>query len=638
MYTPVSNPLGFEINGGRVVGVFEEMRNGIRRFSLEQRQANGVIRRGEIVMDRFGNVMKSQGRGFRTFTESIGRNLTKVLEWTIAISLTYAPIRLLGSLMETLRETQESLAEATVIVGQTTANTSAIFEAAAEVAQQTGTEIEGAIEGYGLAFAATGGLGSQAERAATANILLRDSMIFAKLAGIEQAQALDTLIAAIAQTGRELTEGITIVDSFVAVSRQSNVSINTLASVFAIVGTAAADAGIEFEELNAIAATLAESTKLSADETGNAIRGFISGFQTSQSEEVLGRFGIAVRNAKGEIRDFTDLLFQLSRLSEAGILDQDALREITNAIGGGFRRGAQFATLLEETPRVLETIAVQANSGGQAFDALNIRTETLETAITRLGNAFTELAMSMGGDGGLLVIFTTIVDGARVFLDVITELTGSLGVATTAMIAFAAASAALKFSSTAQGIAAGAAPGFLQGLAPGHVLSQGAIGISARIAGRPGGGQPQLSNMGALQALYGGAQRGLGRVPFVGGALQKAGPLGVGVTALAAGQNALQGDYDEAGGNIAGAILGGLITGGNPVGVAIGAAAGGAFVSAITGPHGQDLVNGLAKIEAAARVKAEEEAGISDFDATIELVIELIKRLDSDTVQSFTEI
>ncbi len=603
--------------GGRVVGIFEEMRNGIRRFSIEQRQANGVVRRGEVVMDRFGNVLKSQGRGFRTFTESIGRNLTKVLEWTIAISLTYAPIRLLGALMETLRDTQESLAEATVIVGRETAKTANIFQSAAEIAQLTGVEIKGAIEGYSLAFAATGSIESSAERAATANILLRDSMVFAKLAGIDQAQALDTLVAAIAQTGRELTEGIQIVDAFVAVSRQSNVSINTLASVFAIVGTAAADAGIEFAELNAIAATLAESTKLSADETGNAIRGFISGFQTSQSEEVLGRFGIAVRNAKGEIRDFTDLLFQLSRLSEAGILDQDALREITNAIGGGFRRGAQFATLLEETPRVLEIIAVQANSGGQAFDALNIRTETLETAITKLGNAFTELSISLGGDGGLLFIFTEIVDGGRIFISIMAELTSTLGIATTAMLAFGAASAALRFSSTAQGLAAGAAPAFLQRAAGGLPALGGATSIAARIAGQAGGRAPQ-SILGGLQGAYGRGGQALGRVPFVGGALQRAGPLAVGVTALAAGQNLLQGDTEEAGGNIAGAILGGLITGGNPVGVAIGAAAGGAFVAAITGPHGQDLINGLAKIEAAARDQAAEEAGITDFDRTLQ--------------------
>jgi TP901 family phage tail tape measure protein len=87
-------------------------------------------------------------------------------------------------------------------------------------------------------------------------------MILSQLAGIEQAEALDTLVGALRQAKLELTDGSQIMDSWIAVSKNANVSINTLASTYAIVGTAAEDAGISFDALNGMAAALAEATKL----------------------------------------------------------------------------------------------------------------------------------------------------------------------------------------------------------------------------------------------------------------------------------------------------------------------------------------------------------------------------------------
>jgi len=68
--------------------------------------------------------------------------------------------------------------------------------------------------------------------------------------------------------------------------------------------------------LNALAATLAEATGLSATETGNAIRGIISGFQSATAEQTLARFGLATRDATGQLRDFMDLYLELAKLTQ----------------------------------------------------------------------------------------------------------------------------------------------------------------------------------------------------------------------------------------------------------------------------------------------------------------------------------
>ena len=599
-----------ELTGAKLTGQYEDVTNGVRRFTFEQKLSNGVVRSGEIAIDRLGNVLKRSSASFRGFTDSVIRDTLKFTEWTLAIGLVFLPIRTLQGLMEKAKTTQEALAKATVAVGAATVDTNEILGASVTIAQATGSSLQGVIEGYAAAYAATGGLGSQAQRTAVAQNLLLESMILSKLAGVEQGQALDTLVGILRQTNRELTDGRSVIDSFVAVSRQANVTINSLASAFAIVGTAAEDAGINFDELNGLAAALAESTKLSADETGNAIRGFISGFQSAKAEEVLGRFGIAVRNANGEVRNFTDVFQQLARLKQEGILDESAVREITNAVGGGFRRGAQFATLLENYSRFAQLTTVSATASGEAAEALAIRMDTLETATKKLGNSLTNLATSMGTEGGILSVFTFLTNLLSKIIDLLEGVTSAAGPALTALLAFQGIS--LLSSRTGAGQFLSRLPaGRLAGLA-------GAEGQVARLGrfqlGNVGGGLGSQLALGQLfNILTQRAGRGITGLPLVGGAIGKAGLLGAGTAGITAGAALLRGEPKEAAGAIVGAIVGGLIgsaTGiGTPIGVAIGSIAGQQFVDTITGPAAPGIESFFATLGKERRQEREERAG-----------------------------
>lgn len=603
------------LEGAQLTGVTEDIATGVRRFGLEQQLANGVVRRGSIAVNRLGRVLQTGSRRYRGFTESIVRNVAKVAEWTIAIAITFAPLRILSDLMERAISTQDALAEVTVAVGAATIDTAKILQAAGRIAQETGTEVAGVIQSFAQAFAATGGLETQAIRTAAATTLLKDSQVLAKLAGIEQAQALDTLVGVLRQTNRGFDEGEAVLDRFVVVARNANVSINTLASVFAIVGTAAEDAGISFEQLNALAATLAEATKLSADETGNAIRGFVSGFQSARAEEVLARFGIAIRDASGNVRDFTDLLRELARLQQEEVLDDTAIREITNAIGGGFRRGAQFATLLENFARTQQLVTVQQNAQGEAAAALEARLDTLSTSTVQLGNSMTQLASALGEEGGVLSVLTLLANVLTTVVEALAGVARTGGPALTALLAFATVRSAFGRFEFLQGIAGAAIP----------IAGRfGAVGRAAlpfaRLQGG-GVGQPSLGSLFGAANLAGGQR--LGRIAGLGrltrGVIGRAGILGAGVTAITAGAAIARGEPEEAAGALVGAVIGGLIGSatiiGTPIGVAIGSVLGQVFVDTVTGPGASELEAFFADL-GAERARERAKARGEDPDET----------------------
>lgn len=572
-----------------------DLTNGIRTVNIELSQSAGITKTATLFFDEAGRTVERNQRGFRTFGDSLRRDVGEFLKWTLAATLILGPLQKLNELVQEAVQIEKLLADAQVATGVSTEKLNSIFLESARIAELTGSSVKGVVEGYSLAFTATGSINNAAERAATTQILLKDSMVLSKLAGIEQAKALDILVAGLRQTGRGLAESTQFLDAWVAVSKRANVSIETLATAYSIVGTAASDAGISQDQLNGIIATMAESTGLSAEETANSLRGFISGFGSDTSEQVLGKYGIAVRDLNGNLKEFITLVEEIKAQQDAGILDDRAIQEIANAVGGGFRQGSRVATFFETYSRASDLAKVSSEASGDAAEAFGVQLQTLDTAITRLSNSFTTLAQSIGTKGGLLdLIKDDVVGPLTSFISLLTKLVDGMGKATPAIIALGAALAFLgsqtgtKFLDTQirgldsltmqalnkQGLFSG---GLSQTIAPGasNLLwtlltgsSNGTLPTSTPTIGSI------LSNLGTGIRGVGGSIDGL-----FGGRTNLAGvnPIGYIAPSLIAGGAIAEGDYGKAGTSVAGAIVGGLLSAGNPLGIAAGSAMAASF-------------------------------------------------------------
>lgn len=568
-----------------------ELSNGITRMRFVTGDATRGFKTYTVTMDKAGNILNDTQKRFRTFGDAIVRDTVEVLKWTLAIGLIYGPIRKLNELIDQSRQIQESLIDVQITLGQSTANLTGIFQEAAAIANETSSSIEGVLGGFSEALAATGSIENPAQRIAQANALLRDSMVLSKLAGIDQAEALDTLVGALRQTGGELYDSQRLLDSWVATSKNANVSLNQLASTFAIVGSAAEEVGISSDELNAIVGTLAEATKLSADETGNAIRGFISGFQSAKAESTLAKFGIAVRTTSGEVRSFTDLLNELAVLQQEGILSERNVAEITNVIGGGFRRGAQLSALMSNYNRVLQLTEVSQNASGDAAEALELKMSTLESAITRLSNSFANLAQAMGGEGGALGGLTTLVDGVTALTDALSSLVRVMGTAAPILATLGLLGAVGKTGTAATYLGKNIPASLAYLFAP-TLLQQGPQYTAPEGLGLGGGGLAPLQQAGptSFSTVSWGTFLGnisnrigtavanaLSKIPGVGGALSNLGLGGLIVPGVLAGTQIASGQYEKAGFTLGGSFLTAVASGGNPIVTALGSIMASAF-------------------------------------------------------------
>jgi len=538
-----------------VSDVTEDSARGVVRWTASMQRQDGITQRAVVTTNRWGQVLRSTQRHLRTFTSAIIRDIVEVTKWAIAVAVVYAPLRRLTQLMQEAVQVEAKLADVQVALGGTSTALSRVWEEAAQVARELGVSAEGVVDGYVLAARATANIRNPTERAAATVSVLKDSMLLAKLAGIDQAIAMDTLVGALRQLGRPLTEGAELLDKWVAVSRSANVSLHTLAEAFAITSTAAENVGLDLDHLNGVIAAVAEVTTLSATESGNAVRAFISGFQTDQAERELARFGISVRNIQGELRAFTEVIEDIIERRDVGLISDRELAKIAEVIGGGARRGAQVNAFLENYARVQELAAISANASGDAADALAIKMDTLQSSLQNLNNAFTELAKALGTEGGFLDLAQRGVEGFTGLVDILTGLTRVLGKATPAVLAFAAAWLVLRRNMMFQGLMETNVAGMLLGNLGGRfALPRGRL-----VAGLTGRGliSPQTTLGGLAGQIYG-----------AGGGALGGGLIGAGMAFL--GGNLTRGNLDKAGAQIGGAAVGALLAGGSPIGALIG--------------------------------------------------------------------
>ena len=515
---------------------------------------------------------------YRSFTQGIVKDIGELTKWSIALAAIYGPLNKLQELVGDMIENQSKLADAVVATNTEFLDQSKIFELSADAAKASGEAVTGVIDAFTQAYRAAGRYNTQAERQAKATKLLGDSLILSKISTLDQAQAIDTLTAALLQNDRELDKGQELINKWVRVSQVAYVGIDTLATGVAVLGDAAETVGLDIDSLNGLIAVLAETSISGSKEAANTAKALVGAYQSNEAESELNKFGVALRKTNGEVRDFLDIYTQLADLRKQGILTEPDVSGLALALGGGGVRRAKDASALINNVDRLQKIAAESAAVGEdsslAQDALAKKLDTVQTALTRVENAFQSLAQTLGTDGGLLDLIQGIANGFSSVVELADKLFSVLGKSGPALAAFGAAALAIKKGYSDSSLLL-ASLGF----------SGGAFYKGGQFI--PGGGRAPAGGA-AIGGGYGGGIGGLGR-GLLGDTLTLrnyrgagiAGLLGAGIPTLS---NLSEGKTAEAGGNAVGGAVGaaiGALSGpaGLAAGAAIGAAIGESFVN-----------------------------------------------------------
>lgn len=408
----------------------EDIYGGVTKATISYFDSQAqAIRKVTLAMDKYKNVIADTSGRFRGFIDGIRRDIKEFTKWSLAITAVYLPMQALQSTITTAIQQESLLASVLITLNKNQEYSNKVFADASKIAKETGQSISDVIAGYNLALRATGDMANTYERTAVANKLMKDSIILSILAQMDQSEATDTLVASLKQTGYSLDQGQILLDKWVRVSKVANVDVKTLATSFAIVGEAAKQAGLSIDELNGLIAVVAASGITSAKETGNAVRAIISGVTTDRTADELRKYGIAVKDTTGKLRDFNSIVKDIKSAFDSGLISPDQLNKLAYVIGGGNRRQAQVVTALVQWGDVARISGESAKASGDAWEAFSKKLDTTQINLVKLTNTFQEFSRVLFTKGGILDSLNILLKLLTGISEAAVGITGALGTA-----------------------------------------------------------------------------------------------------------------------------------------------------------------------------------------------------------------
>lgn len=279
------------------------------------------------------------------------------------------------------------------------------------------------------------------ESISNTNELIKSSQVLSKVGMIESSDAASYLISSMKGYKIAAEDSINIVDKLSATDAEAAVSAGGLAEALSKCSNIARSSGVTMDRLIGYTATVGEVTQKSMSEVGNSFQSIFSrmnniklgiwedenGESLSDTEKVLNKLGIKLRDTADTYRDFDNVLDDIgNRWKDFSQVEQNA---ISVAIAGT-RQRENFVALMNNYSSALEYTGVAANSAGSALERYEAYQNSVEARTNELTAAIESLSMhTLSEDmfSGIIEAATNLVE----FIDKTNVLKGTLaGLAT----------------------------------------------------------------------------------------------------------------------------------------------------------------------------------------------------------------
>ena len=256
------------------------------------------------------------------------------------------------------------------------------------MARQTGMSIDDIAQGAVIFFQQ--GLSDE-----EALKMTRVAAEFAKVADITVESASDKLTAAVNGYNMAVSQAADVADKLNVLAAESAASIDELATAMEKGASMASQAGLSFDQYNAILATMIEVTREAPENIGTSMKTIMARFQQIKEagttedgdtdvnavETALKSVGVALRDEQGVLRDLGDVLDDLG--PKWNSLDRNTQAYLGTVIAGT-RQQSRFISLMQNWDRALElTTASEQSAGAQALQH-QAAMEGLEASINNL--------------------------------------------------------------------------------------------------------------------------------------------------------------------------------------------------------------------------------------------------------------
>ncbi|MCK4977588.1 MAG: phage tail tape measure protein, partial [Anaerolineales bacterium] len=344
--------------------------------------------------------------------------------WGGAAAVVYGTIQALRDMVDVIAEVESSMAQLRKVMNPVTTDFMMIQRAGVEMAKEFGVPIEQVVDA--MRVFAQQGLAQQEVLDRT-----RISTLAANVTTLQAAEATEALTAAVKVYDTQGRGTVKFLDSWLEVESKHAITSRELALALQRAGAAAKNAGIDFDELNAIVTGIGVTTRQTGKEIGTSVRFIARRLTSAKAPAELAKLGIAAFGETGDIRSAFAIMGDLAMKWEE--LTQAQRLNIAMAIGGR-RHYNSILVLMDNWEEVTATLAHSQNSQGASMQRNLIIMETFRKKLTQLGETVKQTQLLFGEFA--LEHAKTLIDAMRVLLQAVNDIPpvmkkAAVGIATT---------------------------------------------------------------------------------------------------------------------------------------------------------------------------------------------------------------
>jgi len=329
-------------------------------------------------------------RGADEFSKSMEAANARIIAFGASMAIINGVSDAFKGMVKNMVEVEKALADINVVMGLSAKNLDKFSDSLFKVAKETGAAFN--IAAQAATEYARQGLAVEESLRRT-----KDALILTRLTGMDSAEAVKSLTAAMNTYGSQIKDTTQLVSKFAAVDVQFAVSAEDFADAIARTGAAAKGAGVDIDELIGFVTAAQQQTARGGKVIGNSLKTIFTRVGRTDTLNQLENLGIAVRDIEGKTlgakRILTDLANTFDKLSES----QKA--QIAQTVGGVFQINVLKAVLGDAAKQngILSTATqIAAGATDEAITKNEQLRETMSAMATETGLAIKQLSAQIG--------------------------------------------------------------------------------------------------------------------------------------------------------------------------------------------------------------------------------------------------
>ena len=329
-------------------------------------------------------------RGADEFTKSMEAANARILAFGASMAIINGVANAFKGMVKNLVEVEKAMADVNVVMGLSAQNLEKFSDGLFKVAKETGAAFKVAADA--ATEYARQGLGVEESLKRT-----RDALVLTRLTGMDSAEAVKSLTAAMNTYGTQIKDTTQLVSKFAAVDVKFAVSAQDFADAISRTGQSAKSAGVSIDELVGIVTAAQQKTARGGAVIGNALKTIFTKTGKTDTLNQLENLGIAVRDLEGNTIGAQRILNDLANTFDTLSAAQKA--QITQTMGGLFHINILKAVLSDAAKQngiMAEATRISAGATDEAIQKNEELRKTMSAVATETGLAIKQVSSQIG--------------------------------------------------------------------------------------------------------------------------------------------------------------------------------------------------------------------------------------------------